>query len=73
MGMGFQTWSGVSDMGMGFQTRDAIPDMGMGLQTLGWVSRQGVGVTTFTSHQSGILHFLIFFYRVMESEFRKRY
>ena len=73
MGMGFQTWGWDSRHG-GWDSRhgDGIPDMGMGFQTWGWDSGHGMGyqtddgvpvrgeITTFTSHQSGILHSLIF-------------
>ena len=53
MEMRFQTRSGVPDRGwgsrhgmMGYQTEDGVPVRG--------------GVATFMSHQSGILHSLIF-------------
>ena len=51
---------GVPDMGMWFQTRGGVPDMGMGFLTWGRGSRKRGGVTTFMSHQSEILHSLIF-------------
>ena len=68
MGVGFQPRDGVPDMGMGFQTGDGGTRHrwgsrhGMkGYQTEGGVPvRGGVTFTTFTSHQSGILHSLIF-------------
>ena len=69
---GFQIWGGIPDMGMGFKTRDGVPDRGCGARHR-WGSRYGMmgyqtddgvpvrgGVTTFTSHQSGIFHSLIF-------------
>ena len=65
-----QGWG--SRQGMGFQTCDGVPDRGCGTKHR-WGSRHGMmiyqtdggvpgrgGVTTFTSHQSEILHSLIF-------------
>ena len=81
LGMGFQTWNGVSDMGMGsrhglgFQTWGGVPDREFGTrhryQTDDGVPGRG-GVIIFTSHQSGILHSLIFpsFLRSMKGKCR---
>ena len=69
-GMGFQTWAwgswhgdGVLDMGCGTRHRWGFRHGMKGYQTDDGVPVRG-GVTTFRSHQRGILHFLIFFYFV---------
>ena len=73
--VGHQTGGGVPDIGGG------IPDAGDGIPDAGWGSRHGMmgyqtghdgvpgrgRVTTLMSHQSGILHSLIFSRAVVNS------
>ena len=58
-GVEFLIWGGVADKGCGTRHRWGSRHGIMGYQTDDGVSVRG-GVTTFTSHQSGILHSLIF-------------